>query len=65
MKTKSKTVQPKPQQQERQQFNSLGEEIEPEPGSLQAQAEEALFGFREEDNQLKPPFWATDHFRKG
>ena len=67
MKTKSKTVQPKPQQQERQQFTLAEQheesEIIPEPGSLQAQAEEALFGVKE-DEQPKPSFW-TDHFRKG
>ena len=55
---KNKTVERKPQQQERQQF-SIGEEIQPEPGSLQAQAEKALFGIVEEEKP-KPHFY-TDH----
>jgi hypothetical protein len=56
---KSKTVEHTPQQQDRQQYNS-GEEIQPEPDSLQAMAEEALFGIVEEDNPRPSFFWARD-----
>ncbi len=36
-------------------------ELAPPPSILQQMADEALYGFIEEDNQLEPPFfWARD-----